>query len=141
FLSDIAGDLSSLNFFELWGAWDTAASYGYPSDTIRIETISRLVRPFGFLILSLASIGIGWLLRPESGVPSVFGILFIPAFPFAAYFTVLIYEYLHRVIIGSTLIAWGFIPALIIFLAIEFILIVISIFSITGQSLQNSEPS
>ena len=102
--------------------------------------MSRIVSSFGFPILSLIALAIGWRLRPESGIPPMFFMLFIPAFPFLAYFAIKLYEYLHRLIIGSVLLAWGFYPALIVLAVLEFILLVLSIYVLAHQSLKIHEP-
>ena len=132
-------NLASYSLPRLWGMWETLSPYGYPADVIQVEALSRIVSSFGFLILSLVALAIGWRLKPESGIPPVFFMLFIPAFPFLAYFAIRLYEYLHRLIIGSVLLAWGFYPALILLAVLQFLLLTLSIYILAHQSLKTHE--
>ncbi len=122
----------------LWGMWEKVAPYGYPADVIQIETLMRIAAAFGFIILSLFSLSVGWRQKPPAGLPLFTGLLFIPVLPFAVHFLFGLYEYFHTLIVGSALLAWGFAPALIVLIALQFLLLVLSIVILAAQSLKIS---
>jgi hypothetical protein len=128
--------IESHHLTSLWGMWDKVAPYGYPADVIQIEALKRIATAFGFIILSLFALTLGWKLKPSGSVPVFIGALLIPVLPIAAYFLVRLYEYLLTLIIGSALLAWGFLPALIVLVALQFALLVMSLFTLASQSLK-----
>ncbi len=119
--------------------WETVAPYGYPGDPIRIDALMRIGYAFTFIILSLFALSTGWRLRPASGFPIVAGVIIIPALPVAAYFFFRFYEYVLKLLVGSAMLAWGFTPAMIVLIALNFALIVISIAALASQSLNSRE--
>ena len=131
-------DLSLLSIFQLREMWDVSASYGYSDMHVKAEAISRLAPLFGFLILSLGALGLGWRLGPVNGMPPPMGMLLIPALPFLAHTVIEVYLYLHNIFIGATVMTWGFAPSLIILLALDFILLAITIVVLAGQSLKKT---
>ena len=131
--------IESRHLTSLWGMWDKVTPYGYPADVIQIAALMRVAAAFGFIILSLFSLSVGWKLKPSGSLPVFIGILLIPVLPFAAYFLVRLYDYLLTLIVGSALLAWGFSPALIILIALQFALLVMSISTLASQSLKVRE--
>ena len=132
-------NIESHHLTTLWGMWEITSPRGYPSDVIQIAALMRVATAFGFIVLSLFSLSLGWKLKPSGSSPIFAGVILIPILPVAAYFIFELYEYLQTLIIGSALLAWGFTPALIVVIALQFILIVISISILAAQSLRIHE--
>jgi len=132
-------DTAAYHLHRLWGMWDTVTPYGYPADPIRIETLKRITSAFTFILLSFFALSAGWRLRPPSGFPVLAGIIVIPALPVAAHFFVRLYGYSLDLIIGSAMLGWGFVPALIVLVALHFALVVLMIAILAAQSLNPRE--
>lgn len=132
-------DIASYHLHRLWGLWDILVPYGYPGDPIRIAALMRVAEAFAFIILSLLALTIGWRLRPAGGFPVVAGTAGILILPVAAYLFVRFYDYLLMLLVGSTMLAWGFTPAIIVLIALQFALIVFAIAALAAQSLKSRE--
>jgi hypothetical protein len=132
-------DIASHYLNRLWGMWDVVEPYGYTAEPIQIAALMRVAFAFTFVILSLFTLTLGWKLRPVGTFPILTGIIIIPVFPFAAFFLVRAYEYVLTLLIGSTLLAWGFTPSLIVLIALNFALIVFSIALLAAGLLKSRE--
>lgn len=133
-------NIDSHHLNKLWGMWDTVAPYGYPAEPIEAGTLARINSAFSFIILSLIALILGWKLRPAGAFPAVAGIIIVPVLPIVAFFFVQSYDYVLMLLTGSALLAWGFIPSLIVLIALNFALIICSIALLAAQSLKPSEP-
>ena len=132
-------DIESHHLNRLWGLWEKVAPFGYPSDNILIVTFMRVASAFTIIILSLIALYLGWKLRPRANFPFFAGIIIVPILPVAAYLFTGFYEYVLKLLVGSALLAWGFVPALIVLMALLFALIAFSISIIAAQSLKLRE--
>ncbi len=132
-------DIESHYLSRLMRMWDIVAPYGYAADPIQIATLRRVAFAFTLIILSLFTLTLGWKLRPAGAFPILTGIIVVPIFPFAAFFLVRAYEYVLTLLIGSSLLAWGFIPSLIVLIALNFALLVFSIAVLASQLLTSRE--
>lgn len=114
---------SELGLRRLWRNLDTLTALGYREEPLQIEILFKIGSLFGFLILSIASLALGWKFRSPDGLPPILTLAILPVFPFACYFIAEVYLYLHRLLIGTALLAWGFGIAAAALLAIEIILL------------------
>lgn len=140
FVSHSGRDLKSYHLNKLYNMMEAVANRGYPEDVIQAAFLARISSAFGIIILSLLALAVGWRLRSPTGRPSIGGIIFIPSFPFIAYFIIQVYEYLHRLAIGAVLIRWDYVVALIVLVVMEFLLLAASILILTTQSVKIREP-
>ena len=124
----------SLSIAQLWKLSQVSEGYGYRAQLVELEIMERLIKIFGFLILSFFSIGIGWLLKSNYYPrPPLFLFAVIPLLPFAVYFCSQIYFYGHRLLAGVLLLVSGFTAACAVLSLLEAFLFFLALLVISKQ--------
>lgn len=101
---------------------------GQLAETVQLEMLVRLAVPFGYVIVSLLSLGFAWRFRSRYvSRPPIPALVLIVAIPFAGYPLYLFFRFAHRVVLSSFLLWVGFSPALILLIVVEAILLIISL--------------
>jgi hypothetical protein len=112
--------LAGVSLTALWQAQGKAGNYGQIEAFLSQEILMRLLLPFAFLNLGLLAMGIGWSYRFVSmGRPPLLAYLALPVFPLVASLATSLYLRAHRILLGYTLLAWSFRPALIALAVLE----------------------
>ncbi|NOY10479.1 MAG: hypothetical protein GXP33_16720 [Spirochaetes bacterium] len=128
------GVLRDMSIAELWTFRKDFTAYGFVPQYIEINILLKLLRPFSFLILSLFAIVIGWIFRIRyADHPSVFSFIVIPLFPAVVFFFIELYQFANRIILGYTLMVFGFTIALIFLLVLETFLLILTMVFLSGQ--------
>lgn len=123
--------LLELFFLALNRSYENA---GYNRTEVNIEIISRFILPFLFLFFSLLSISVGWACRSHyESRPPVLTLIFIPLFPVVVAFLVNLYLLTQRILFGFIVILLDLIPALIICLVFQSIVVIIALIIIAGK--------
>lgn len=129
-----AGDLKQAGIAELWRMTQIFPDHGLKAEPIYLEMGMRLLLPFSFVILSFFSLAIGWRWRSRYiNRPPLLSLLLIPLFPVVLYFLFLLYMHIYRIIFSFLLLYSGFTVAVITFVALQAILLVLSLISLAGQ--------
>jgi hypothetical protein len=124
----------SLGFFSLWQVRRQIESYGYLESFVSLEILRRLILPFSFLVLCLLSVAIGWRYQARFTVrPHWILIVLMPLFPFVAILISELYLYAQRIILAFVLLRLGFAISLIIFLALQGLLLLTTMIVLAGQ--------
>ncbi|MBN2737115.1 MAG: LptF/LptG family permease [Spirochaetales bacterium] len=127
----------SLSLVELNTARDPIGNFGYSVLKIEIEFLSRLLKPFMFLIICFFAIGLGWFLRSRYlGKPPIIQLFMIPLFPFVINFIINLLTQGYKVIISFFVISSGLWPALIAGIAILIVLMFLSIIYLASQIIE-----
>ncbi len=135
FLSTAGDTLADAGAVELWRLRQSLGSLGLSRGALSVELVMKLVMPFAFLIVSLLALPFGWAFRPRSsGGPLGFSVILIPLVPLVLSVLTLLYIYAHRVILGFTVLAYGFTAALVVGAALQFILLAAALVVLAGQS-------
>jgi hypothetical protein len=124
----------SLGFFTLWQARKRIGRYGYMESTISAEILKRLLMPFSFLILCLLSVAVGWRFRARffSRLHWVL-LVFMPLFPIVAISLTGLYLHAQRILLDFVLLRLGFSISLVVFLVLQGLLLLVTIFILAGQ--------
>jgi len=120
--------------------WSLAASlprYGYLTAPLRIEFLRRVMIPFGFLVFSIFSIGMGWSLRIKRKRPSFIVFILLPLLPYAIYLFETFYLFSGKVLFAFIMTVAGFWPALISLLVVQFVLVILSLSYLAGRSTEH----
>lgn len=124
----------SLGFFSLWQVRRQIESYGYLESFVSLEILRRLILPFSFLVLCLLSVAIGWRYQARfTARPHWILIVLMPLFPFVAILISELYLYAQRIILAFVLLRLGFSISLIIFLALQGLLLLTTMIVLAGQ--------
>ncbi len=127
-------DLAHVALPQLWHAGDLLQQFGYLKAPVQIELLRRILFPFGMLILSIAAIGVGWSLRAPVGRPRVLAYLLVPLFPFVISLITELYFFVSKLLFGFALLSFGQDIALLILLAVQFVLLFLALVYVAGQS-------
>ncbi|HUZ18568.1 MAG TPA: hypothetical protein VMV68_09275 [Spirochaetia bacterium] len=129
-----AVEVSTSSLPRLFSLVGLLPSIGYLEQPIQVDMLRRVLVPFSFLILSIFSIGAGWSLRVRSGHPSPFAYLIVPFFPFVVSFLYSLYLYGSKIFYGFLLTLIRFWPTLIVLAGVQFVLLILSLVYLAGQS-------
>jgi hypothetical protein len=129
-----SASIESLGFFGLWQARSQIGSFGYLESTVSGEILKRLLLPFSFLVLCLLSVAVGWRFQARFfSRPHWILLLFMPLFPIVAIPLVGLYMYAQRILLDFVLLQLSFSLTLIIFLALQGLLLFLTMIILAGQ--------
>ncbi|MBN2553123.1 MAG: hypothetical protein JXB06_10150 [Spirochaetales bacterium] len=124
----------SSGFFTLWQLRRQIAGYGYMESFVSVEILSRLLLPFGFLVLSLLSVAAGWRFQARfSGRPHWILLVFMPLFPIVAIPITALYLHAQRILLAFVLLRLGFSISLIVLLVLQGFLLLTAMIVLAGQ--------
>jgi len=118
----------------LWTLANDVPQYGYSADPLRIEFLRRVMIPFGFLIFSIFAIGIGWSFRVRAKKPSALVFLLVPLIPYVIYLFETFYLFSGKLLFAFVMTIAGFWPSLISLVVVQFVLVIIALIYLAGQS-------
>jgi tetratricopeptide (TPR) repeat protein len=118
----------------LWRMARTMRRYGMRSEPIQSALLSRAVRPFTFMILSIFAVGLGWRLRSRyERRPPIAALLLVPLVPFVFHLLTQAYSYWNQVLFGFLLLSAGFVVSALLFLFFQSVFLVLALFFLAGQ--------
>jgi len=127
--------LAVLGLAELWRMRADLGSFGLSRETLTVDMAMKMLMPCVFLILSIFSLSLGWAFRARYfGRLSFIAIIMMPLVPLVLSVLSLLYVHAHRVIIGFTVLAFGFTAALAVLAALQVVLLVVALIMLAGQS-------
>ena len=127
--------LAVLGLAELWRMRGDLGSFGLSRETLTVDMAMKMLMPCVFLILSIFSLSLGWAFRARYfGRLSFIAIVMMPLVPLVLSVLSLLYVHAHRVIIGFTVLAFGFTAALAVLAALQVVLLVVALIVLAGQS-------
>jgi hypothetical protein len=130
----VSASKASLGFFTLWQARSKIGSFGYLESTVSGEILRRMLLPFSFLVLCLLSVAVGW--RFQAGFlarPHWILLVFMPLFPIVSIPLVGLYMYAQRILMNFVLLRSSFSITLIVFLALQGLLLFFAMVILAGQ--------
>ncbi len=128
------GVLRNMSIAELWVFRRDFTAYGFVPQYIEINILLKSLRSFSFLILSLFAIVIGWIFRIRyADHPSIFTFIVIPLFPVVVFFFIELYQFANRIVLGYTLMTFGFTFSLIFLIVLETFLLILTMIFLSGQ--------
>ncbi|MGM0673278.1 MAG: tetratricopeptide repeat protein [Spirochaetota bacterium] len=134
-LGDSGPSFESASVEDLLVMADLYPQVGYSDYTVHLALGMRLLLPFSFIIVSFFSISIGWTWRKRYiSRPPLPVIVLIPVIPVVLAVVAALYHYLHRVIIGTVLLAGGFPLALVVIIVVQAVLLFVALAVLAGQS-------
>lgn len=141
-LSSVRESVRTLGLFRLAGLSKTYGRYGYRPEIAWMEIARRIMKLFGFMSVSLFSIGLGLRLRGRYiGRPPI---LLYPAFllvPFALNYLVETFYYFQRTAVGLALFGSGLTAAAVTLILTEAGVLFASLLFLTGSGRGTSEPA
>ena len=127
--------LAVLGLPELWRMRGDLSSFGLSRETLTVDMAMKMLMPCVFLILSIFSLSLGWAFRARYfGRLSLTAVILMPLIPLVLSVLSLLYVHAHRVIIGFTVLAFGFTAALVVLAALQVVLLVVALIMLAGQS-------
>ncbi|MGD0724920.1 MAG: hypothetical protein ABSB63_05095 [Spirochaetia bacterium] len=127
--------LAVLGLAELWRMRGDLGSFGLSREALTVDMAMKMLMPCVFLILSIFALSLGWAFRARYfGRLSLFAVILIPLVPLVLSVLSLLYVHAHRVIIGFTVLAFGFTAALVVLVALQVVLLVVALIMLAGQS-------
>jgi tetratricopeptide (TPR) repeat protein len=127
--------LAVLGLAELWRMRADLASFGLSREALSVDMAMKMLMPCVFLILSIFALSLGWAFRARYfGRLSIFAVILMPLVPLVLSVLSLLYVHAHRVIIGFTVLAFGFSAALAVLAALQVILLAVALIMLAGQS-------
>ncbi len=133
--SAVRATRAEMSIAEMWRLRAHMASFGLARQALTVEMAMRMVMPFAFLILSVLSACLGWAFRARApGRLPAAGIILMPLVPVVLALLSLLYLYAHRVLIGFSLIAFGFGTALAVIAGLQVVLLAAALVVLAGQS-------
>jgi tetratricopeptide (TPR) repeat protein len=127
--------LAVLGLAELWRMRGDLGSFGLSREALTVDMAMKMLMPCVFLILSIFALSLGWAFRARYfGRLSLFAVILIPLVPLVLSVLSLLYVHAHRVIIGFTVLAFGFTAALAVLVALQVVLFVVALIMLAGQS-------
>lgn len=123
-----------IGLLDLWSMSEILSKYGHRNEPAQLESMTVIIYPFSFFILSFFSAALGWALKPRKGIPPIFTLIFIPGIPFVLHFILELYHYLHRILIGALLLATNFTVSLTITIVEQAILLLLSVIFLAGKA-------
>ncbi len=125
--------LNRLTLPDLLALQPVISEYGYPSYQFGVLTLMRILEPFLFLIFAIFAVAFGWHTRVHAhGFPWIIMVL-APLLPFVINQLVILYEYLHRLLLTAVLLEFGFITGMVGLLVLEGLLLFLALFSVAIQ--------
>jgi len=129
--------LAVLGLAELWRMRTDLGSFGLSREALTVDMAMKMLMPCVFLILSIFSLSLGWAFRARYfGRLSLIAVIMMPLVPLVLSVLSLLYVHAHRVIIGFTVLAFGFTAALAVLAALQVVLLVVALIMLAGQSTQ-----
>jgi hypothetical protein len=127
--------LAVLGLAELWRMRGDLGSFGLSREALTVDMAMKMLMPCVFLILSIFSLSLGWAFRARYfGRLSLTAVILMPLVPLVLSVLSLLYVHAHRVIIGFTVLAFGFTAALVVLAALQVVLLVVALIMLAGQS-------
>jgi hypothetical protein len=127
--------LAVLGLPELWRMRGDLGSFGLSREALTVDMAMKMLMPCVFLILSIFSLSLGWAFRARYfGRLSLLAVILMPLVPLVLSVLSLLYVHAHRVIIGFTVLAFGFTAALAVLAALQVVLLVVALIMLAGQS-------
>lgn len=127
--------LAVLGLAELWRMRADLGSFGLSREALTVDMAMKMLMPCVFLILSIFSLSLGWAFRARYfGRLSLIAVIMMPLVPLVLSVLSLLYVHAHRVIIGFTVLAFGFAAALAVLAALQVVLLVVALIMLAGQS-------
>lgn len=134
-LGDSGSSFDSASVGDLLVMADLYPRVGYSTFGVHLSLAMRLLLPFSFIILSFFSISVGWKWRMRYiSRPPLPIVVLIPVIPVVLTVLTSLYHYLHRVILGTVLLAAGFPTALVVVVVVQAVLLFASLAVLAGQS-------
>ena len=119
---------------ELWQIRDSYERAGYDRQDIEMEFLMRILNPFLFLVVSLLAVSMGWANRARSlGRPPLLTYVMIPVLPFLVSNVIDLLVHAHRILLGFIFVTLSFTVALVLLIALQAVLLVISLLVLAGQ--------
>ena len=125
--------LNRLTLPDLLALQPVISEYGYPSYQFGVLTLMRILEPFLFLIFAIFAIAFGWHTRIHTGGFPWIILVLAPLLPFVIDQLVILYEYLHRLLLTAVVLEFGFVSGIVGLLVLEGILLFLALFSLALQ--------
>lgn len=125
--------LNRLTLPDLLALQPVISEYGYPSYQFGVLTLMRILEPFLFLIFAIFAVAFGWHTRIHAGGFPWMILVLAPLLPFVIDQLVILYEYLHRVLLTAVVLEFGFVSGIVGLLVLEGILLFLALFSVAIQ--------
>lgn len=127
-LAAVSRDPASASITALSRTITALESYGLLPEPIRLEFLQRLVTPFAFVIISLFSLGFAWRFRSRYlSLPPVPTLVLVPTAPLLILPAYLALLFAQRLMLGTLLLAVGFGPTLALLIAIQGVLLLLTL--------------
>jgi hypothetical protein len=134
-LSTSRDALAAMDLAELWRMRGALGGFGMSRQSLTVDMTMKILMPFVFLIISLLALALGWAFRARfAGKLSAFAVILIPLVPLVLAVLTLLYVHAHRVIIGFTVLAFGFSAALVVLAGLQTALLAMALVMLAGQS-------
>jgi hypothetical protein len=134
-LSSAHDSLPALGLPELWRLRERLPLFGMLPGRIDSEIVMKAFMPLAFLVLQFFALAFGWALRARwPGRPPFPAYLAMPLVPAAAAVAGLLYVHAHRIVLGFTVLAFGFTPALVVGAVLSLVLLVVALVVTAGQA-------
>ena len=99
-----------------------------------MEFLMRILNPFLFLVVSLLAVSMGWANRARYlGRPPLLTYVMIPVLPFLVSNVIDLLVHAHRILLGFIFVTLSFTVALVLLIALQAVLLVISLLVLAGQ--------
>ncbi|MCF6334863.1 MAG: hypothetical protein L3J12_03890 [Spirochaetales bacterium] len=132
-MENIKKSLKYMNIIQLFKSASIFDKYGYLKEPVELILLSRILKPFTFLILSFLSVSIGWFLRYRSSSLPWMALLIMPVIPVVMKYIISVSEYCINLLFGYALMRTSFTISIIILIASQGLLLFIAMISIAGQ--------
>jgi hypothetical protein len=86
------------------------------------------------LIFSIFAIGIGWSFRVREKRPSIFVFLLVPLIPYVICLVETFYLFSGKLLFAFVMTIAGFWPSLISLVVVQFVLVIVALVYLAGQS-------
>ncbi|MCK5197624.1 MAG: hypothetical protein KAR21_04700, partial [Spirochaetales bacterium] len=133
YLRQVEKSTENMNVLELFHFASIYSNYGYIKEPAQITLLTRILKPFTFLIVSFISVSFGWMLRIRKYTFPWLAFLLIPIIPFLINNILAIYEYSMELLLGFSLFKTGFYMALTILLISQAVILFLALVSIASQ--------
>jgi hypothetical protein len=134
-LSTSRDALAAMGLAEVWRMRGTLGGFGMSRQSLTVDMTMKILMPFVFLIISLFALALGWAFRARfPGRPSAFAVILVPLVPIVLAVLTLLYVHAHRVIIGFTVLAFGFAAAMVVLGILQTALLAVALVMLAGQS-------
>ena len=127
-------DVERLQVWTLFSLAPLYRAFGLDEVPVYHAFFEHLFFPFAFIVLSFFALGLGWRFKSRYlARPPIACFLFLPVLPVLAGLFFELYHYLWRLLAVSSLAAWGFYPALAIFLALQGVFLALALVFVAAQ--------